>query len=273
MCTIPKRLPGCRQPVAESHGVQFPTPLVAMMAWRLSVDEMTDDENCIVPDDVVDLSFRIDCAQLPIDHARDLYHALAGKLAWLRDEPCAAVHSIFDAASGNGWMRPAAASGELMQLSKRTRLYLRLPQHRVADATKLHGHVLDVGGHRVAVGAGKVRALSAWQTIFARSVVDESGQSGDHEAEFSGAVTDALAAMNIRPPKLLCGLSHSIRKNGAAVHARSVMLADLPLQQSIRLQQNGLGTNLKIGCGIFLPHKSITSAFGSAFGNLHSGGA
>ena len=244
------------------HSVRFQNPLVAMMPWRSPIDEMTDDENCIVPDDVVDLSFRMDCAQLPMHHARDLCHALDAVLPWLRDEPCAAIHSIFDAASGNGWMRPAEASGELMQLSKRTRLYLRLPQHRVADAIKLCGHVLDIGGHRLAVGDSKVKPLSAWQTIFARSVVDESGQSGDDEAEFCRAVTDALETMNIRPPKLLCGLSHSIcgdAKSGAPINARSVLLADLPLHESIRLQQNGLGSNLKIGCGIFLPHKSINS--------------
>ncbi len=83
--------------------------------------------------------------------------------------------------------------------------------------------------------------------------------NGDDEAAFSQAVAEGLAALKIEAPKLLCGLAHSIAGDGAPVRARSVLLADLPLTESIRLQQNGLGTNLKIGCGIFLPHKHIAS--------------
>ena len=95
-----------------------------MMQWQ----EKTDEADFIVPDDVVDLSFRIDCAQLPPDHAWLLYRALERALPWLQQEPRAAVHSIFGAASGNGWVRPADVPGELLQLSRRTRLSLRLPK-------------------------------------------------------------------------------------------------------------------------------------------------
>lgn len=225
------------------------------MQWR----EKTDDADFVVPDDVVDLSFRIRCAQLPVDHAWDLYRVLGGVLGWLPEEPSAAIHSIFDAASGNGWMRPAG--GGLMQLSKRTRLYLRLPKHRVTDALGLSGQTLEVGGHPLTVGHGSVKPLVAWPTVFARSV---AGEPHDDERAFSRTVTERLAAINIRPPKLLCGLAHSISKEGATLNARSVMLADLKPDESIRLQQHGLGANLKIGCGIFLPHKHIAAVFGGA---------
>lgn len=229
------------------------------MQWR----SITDDADFTVPDDVVDLSFRIHCAQLPVDHAWDLYRALEGVLPWLREDPCAAIHSVFDAASGNGWVRPAGTPGKLMQLSKRTRLYLRLPKHRVADAAGLSGHTLDIGGYPLTAGSSTIKLLSAWPTIFARSV---AGEQNGNEAEFSRAVGARLATMNIRPPKLLCGLSHSISGECATLSARSVMLADLKLEESIRLQQNGLGTNLKIGCGIFLPHKRIAAVPTSADG-------
>ena len=38
---------------------------------------------------------------------------------------------------------------------------------------------------------------------------------------------------------------------------RSLMLADLTLEESLRLQQQGLGTHRHMGCGIFIPHKGI----------------
>ena len=241
--------------------------------WR----EMADDGDFAVPDEVVDLSFRIRCARLPADHAWALYRALAGVLPWLGEEPRAAVHSIFDAASGNGWVRPAATTGELMQLSKRTRLYLRLPKHRLTDAAALSGHTLDVGGHLLAVGDHTIRPLSAWPTILARAVVggaDDGDGVDDDEAAFSRSVAARLAAMHIRPPKLLCGLSHCIARDGAPLKVRSVLLANLKLDHSVRLQQTGLSGmsglgglgDLKLGCGIFLPHKSIAAVSGSAGG-------
>ena len=37
------------------------------------------------------------------------------------------------------------------------------------------------------------------------------------------------------------------------------MLHDLKLEQSALLQQVGLGEHRKLGCGIFVPHKSIAA--------------
>ena len=227
-------------------------------------DEPTNDHEAALSasDAVVDLAFRIDCAQLPVDHAWLLYRALARVLPWLQAEPCAAVHSIFGAASGNGWTRPPADAGALIQLSKRTRLSLRLPQHRVSAAARLSGRALDVGGHSLVVGSSQVKPLRASSTVFARSVaVSVAGAHGEigDETAFSRAVAERLAAMNIRAPKLLCGLAHSIATDGATLGARSVMLAELGAEESIRLQQHGLGADLKLGCGIFLPHKNIAA--------------
>jgi CRISPR/Cas system CSM-associated protein Csm4 (group 5 of RAMP superfamily) len=35
------------------------------------------------------------------------------------------------------------------------------------------------------------------------------------------------------------------------------MLADLAVEESVRLQQRGLGPGRTLGCGLFLPHKDI----------------
>ena len=39
--------------------------------------------------------------------------------------------------------------------------------------------------------------------------------------------------------------------------ARSLMLAGLTPEQSLALQQHGLGAERKLGCGVFIPHKDI----------------
>ena len=171
------------------------------------------------------------------------------------------MHRIFGAASGNGWSRPAAVAGEALQLSKRTRLTLRLPKQRIDDAMALNGQTLDIGGAPLTIGDSRVKRLCASPTLFARSV---AGAGGD-ESAFSRALSARLAALDIRPAKLLCGLAHSIATDGAALGARSVLLADLRADESLRLQQCGLGgadklgAELKLGCGIFVPHKSIAA--------------
>ncbi len=47
------------------------------------------------------------------------------------------------------------------------------------------------------------------------------------------------------------------------VHTRSLMLANLSQQGSVRLQQTGLGPRREMGCGIFIPHKGIDAVMNS----------
>ncbi|MBV5275414.1 MAG: type I-MYXAN CRISPR-associated protein Cas6/Cmx6, partial [Lamprocystis purpurea] len=44
--------------------------------------------------------------------------------------------------------------------------------------------------------------------------------------------------------------------NGA-ITTRSLLLAGLKPDESLRLQQQGLGLHRLMGCGIFIPHKGI----------------
>ncbi len=37
------------------------------------------------------------------------------------------------------------------------------------------------------------------------------------------------------------------------------MVADLTVEESITLQQRGLGAGRKLGCGLFIPHKAIAA--------------
>jgi hypothetical protein len=37
------------------------------------------------------------------------------------------------------------------------------------------------------------------------------------------------------------------------------MLHGLPIEYAIRVQQVGIGNERKLGCGIFIPHKSINA--------------
>lgn len=203
-------------------------------------------------DKVVDLSYKIDCKQIPTCHAWELSQSLYDALPWIASDPELGIHQIHGATSGNGWERPA--DGELIHLSKRTRMNLRVPIERVDDARMLEGKTLDVAGHSVAVGKMSVKPIEPFATIFSRYIVTEEGVS---EEAFLQWVVDQLAERGIQARKLLCGISHEFEANAERIITRSLMIADLDKPTSIALQETGIGPHRHLGCGIFVPHKGI----------------
>jgi CRISPR-associated protein Cas6 len=222
-----------------------------MMYWS---EEKDRHAPYVVPDDVVDLAFTIDCPRLPLEHAQDLSSELFRVLPWLESEQRAGVHLIHGAESGNGWFRPDADAAGLLHLSRRARMRLRLPKQRLGDARLLTGETLDIGGFPLKVGDSKVHLLSTLPTQFARYVIADEDEE---EERFLQRVCGALRALDIECRKILCGRTHVLSMSAGPVFTRSVMVADLEPEQAVRVQQEGIGRGRKIGCGIFVPHKGI----------------
>lgn len=219
------------------------------MYWQ----ETDKNETITVPDDVVDVAYRIQCRNLPVDHAWALSQAVLQVLPWIEDEPGAGVHTIHVADSGNGWQRPDGAD-DLLCLSRRTRLVVRLPGARLAAAEALVGRTLNVSGHALTIEKSTVKPLVAIQTVFSRYVV---GAEGEDESTFLQKALRELGMQGIQPKKMLCGIEKRIDTPDQPIHTRSLMIADLALTDSLRLQQRGLGPRRSLGCGLFLPHKDI----------------
>lgn len=216
-------------------------------------DDEKESKEYVVPDDVVDLNFKINCTHLPLDHAYDLHSAIKQALPWLEDEPEAAVHLIHGAESGNGWIRPEGPN-EVIYPSRRTLFSIRTPNHRLEAVKTLNGSTLVVGDIPVALSKPSVRPLSKLTTIFARHLIAEND---DNEENFLNQVLVLLEEKNIRPKKMMSGRLHSLQFPDHAIYTRSLMLDGLDVQESVTLQQQGLGDGRLFGCGIFLPHKGI----------------
>jgi len=201
----------------------------------------------------VDAVFAISCRSLPVDHAYELSQAIQAALPWFATEPHTGLHIIRAAESGSGWMRPEDPH-TLLHLSQRTRLVLRLPRHRIDAAAALLGHTLDITGHSLRVDRLTVRPLSRITTLISHCVL----LSGcDSEANFQQAAVDQLDTLGIRFGEMVCGLRTMIVTPEITLQTRSLMLAGLSREQSVLLQQRGLGAERKLGCGLFIPHKDI----------------
>ncbi|WP_455199372.1 type I-MYXAN CRISPR-associated protein Cas6/Cmx6 [Kaarinaea lacus] len=217
-------------------------------------EEERQEEKAHVVDDVVDLVFGIQCKCLPVDHVHTLSESVQKVLPWISDEPAAGVHSIHVAASGNGWMRPDDPDA-LLHLSRRTRLELRVPKHRIDDARQLEGETLDVNGFLIEVMEATVRPLSTITTVFSRYLATDDNL--EDEEQVLEWVAEQLKGLDIRPRKMLCGTAHYIDTPEGKITTRSLMLSDLEVEESIRLQERGIGPYRNMGCGLFIPHKDI----------------
>ena len=220
------------------------------MFWQ---DDTPQQGPEIVPDLIVDLVFKICGRDLPSEHGYALSQALASILPWIETDPTAGIHLIHGAESGNGWLRPA--DDQLLQLSKRTRLVLRLPQEKVDSARSLSGQTIEIKGHRFEVGPARVRPLNPMSTVFARHIAIEA--ETDDEEQFLCWAAEQLDDLAVPARKMLCGRRREIQLPDGPIPTRSLMLAELASHESFTLQQRGLGIGRKFGCGLFLPHRNI----------------
>jgi CRISPR-associated protein Cas6 len=221
-------------------------------------EERNKEETVSWPDDVIDLIYPIECQYLPVDHNYALGQAVVQVLSWLPDEEGAGVHPIQVAISAHGWERPAGAD-DLLHLSKRTRLVIRVPRHRQDDAQALVGRRLDVRGQPLVI-AGKpaVRPLQPNATLYSRNVALDA----DDEDGFLRAAAELLERMDILVRKMLPGRIGVINTTDGPLATRSLLLADLAAEESMRLQQRGLGPCRYFGCGLFIPYKGIKAVRG-----------
>ncbi len=222
------------------------------MFWQEKPEEKSFDAS----DEVVDLCFKLECKTLPLDHAWSLSSALLDAAPWLKNSAHSAIHLIHGAESGNGWIRPDNTENELLHLSHRARFTLRLHRNHIRFADKLVGLKLDIEGHPITLGTFKQQLLVPQSTIFARYIVTDEAISED---EFLDKIAPQIQAQGINIRKMMGGLTHDFNTPEGKVITRSLMLSDLEKEESIRLQQNGIGDKQLMGMGIFLPHKGIAA--------------
>jgi CRISPR-associated protein Cas6 len=215
--------------------------------------EDQDEEQFVVPDNVLDLIFKIKCPSLPVDHAWSLSDAIHRELPWFADEPQAGIHLIHGAESGNGWERPTQGA-DTLYLSRRTPLILRLPNVRLEDATALSGKSLDIDGFPMEIGQAHSRFLAMTSTLYCRHLVCEAQQS---EESFLQSAAASLASLQLRFKKILCGKGNRFATPQKHLSTRSLMVAGLSLDDAVTLQEYGIGPHRSRGFGLFVPHKTV----------------
>ena len=193
---------------------------------------------------VLDLAFEVRGPPLPVDHRHALRDAISRALPWFADETAVAIHPLKSARGDDG----------ALLLSARSRLVLRLPTERHTAASELGGRVLEMDDARVTVGTSTPRRLLGHGTVYAHLV---SGDIDD-ELGFTAAMRCELETLGIRG-EVICGRRQTIGAGSRLLRGFSVMVHGLAPDASLRLQARGTGGDMKLGCGIFVPHRSAAA--------------
>jgi CRISPR-associated protein Cas6 len=193
---------------------------------------------------VVEAVFPLEGKTLPRDYAQALKNALVERLPWLEEDAGAGIHPL----------KLVAGTQSVAMLSQRTRLILRVHAHRLDQLKALTGVQLDVAGHALGLGDVHLRPLQPLATLYAYRVAAESAD----ETQFMAAMEAELTALAIAGERV-CGKRQSLRRDGQDMTTFSMMLHGLVPEQSLRLQQHGLGPHRLLGCGVFVPHKSAAA--------------
>ena len=201
--------------------------------------------------EMVDLSFSVDCKELPYDHAYELSSELIKLIPEIKNDKRNAIQTLHGRMSGNGWVR---ADGENIFLSKRAKLCLRVRKDDVEKIKEIEGKKIKLFGNDLNIGKSKMKSFLVVRDLFCRFV---SCNEDLPEDIFLEEVQTELRAYKVNINKALCGQSKRINFGDKTLYTRSLMIADLSKEEAVTLQEEGVGKHRLFGCGIFLPHKSI----------------
>lgn len=202
--------------------------------------------------DMTDLSFSVDCRELPYDHAYELSSEILNLVPEIKNDKRNAIQTLHGPMSGNGWVRP---DSENIPLSKRAKLIIRINKNQLNDIkNNIEGKEISLFGNTLKIGRSKVKNFLVVKDLFCRFVMSDHKTSED---DFLNIIQNELRDLDINIRKALCGRSMVISFGEKTLYTRSLMIADLSKEDSLKLQEEGVGDKKLYGCGIFLPHKSI----------------
>lgn len=207
---------------------------------------------------VLDLSFPLRGSMIPADHGYALYAAISRHLPSIHGDATLGIHAI----------RGRLAGERRLELTAASHLEIRLPAARIPEMIQMAGQQLDIDGNSCLIGVPTVRPLAPKNTLISRLVVIR----GFTEAEtFLDAVNRQLDELEIAGDARLVArtaaqpvegksagqsgqwIRRTLRIRDKTIVGFSVHVADLSPDESLRLQERGLGGRRRFGCGLFVP--------------------
>lgn len=192
---------------------------------------------------IVDIYFRVVGEKVRADHGYLLYSALSTLLdgvenGWLHKADLAIlpIHGVY---SGDGWL----------MINREAEFGFRLPAEDIPRVLPLAGKQLRIGESLLRIGTTSARSLKPSATLHSRITTT---RNGNDEARFDVEISRQMKALDVK------GIAQRGRRRVMKIRDRKVaghelLVTGLNAEESIRLQEHGLGGRRKMGAGVFVP--------------------
>ncbi len=198
----------------------------------------------------IDLSFPITCNDpIPADHGYFLYGAISRLIPGIHKSNGIAVHPICGRQIGNRKLL-------LMPFSCLT---VRTADAGIGELLTLAGKRILLGESSLRIGTPEVRTLQPAPALRSRLVTIKLKEVGDDpvglsEDRFREAIRRQLDALGVSPEAIPTLVKRrTLRIKDKEVVGYEVILEGLTAEESLNIQEVGLGGRRHMGCGVFAP--------------------
>jgi CRISPR-associated protein Cas6 len=200
---------------------------------------------------ILDLSFVLVGTTIPLDHSYSLFSALSRIVPALHGDRRIGVHPI----------RGRQSAPRVLSLIDGSRLKIRLPSEEIAPYIAVAGQALDLDGHHVRVGIPRVDGLTPAANLAARLVTfhhatDPTAFEADVRRELTRLEIAATPQLVPATRQKFEGqpLRRVMRVKDRCVIGYALRILGLTAEESVRLQEEGLGGRRRMGCGVMTPY-------------------
>lgn len=195
----------------------------------------------------IDLAFRLQAVDpIPADHGYALYAAVSHLVPEVHQHNGIAIHPISGRQIGD----------RRLMLMPWSTLSIRTSDVEIGVLLKLAGKSLRLDGVSLRVGVPEVHALIPSTAVRSRLVIIKVAHADAAELTtetFSIAARKKLNELQIGADAILrVGKRRSLHMKQLEIVGYEVLVEGLLAEESIRIQEQGLGGKRHMGCGVFV---------------------
>ena len=201
----------------------------------------------------IEVAFPVVGELIPTDHAYLLYSALTRCVPSFHNK---AASIRFAPINGD---RGEKGTSRLIESS---RLRVRLPAEQIAVVLPLTGCTLEIGEHRIILRPPVVVSIIPASTLVAKLVTFKHSTTPERFLAVARQKLDGIGVAGEPGIPLVhegerAGEPHRkvVRIKGRRIIGYPLQIAGLTAEESVRLQEEGLGGRTRMGCGFFVPYR------------------
>jgi CRISPR-associated protein Cas6 len=185
----------------------------------------------------VDLCFSITGRTIPVDHGFDLYSAISRIIPEFHQAEDIGLKLIRGRYIGDG----------LLDIHPNSWLILRLKTPVLPGYINVAGKAIKLKDYIVQIGVPQTRSISPDSSLYAHLVTTRNGHD---QQRFENEISRQMSGLGVKS-NYTVGRRKTFTVHSKKVVGYSMTIDELSDEDSILIQEHGLGGRRKMGCGFF----------------------